>query len=712
MDKVYDQTKVEKRWYDFWEKEGFFRADPNSQKPAYSLLMPPPNVNGELHLGHAMEHSIMDALARFRRMQGYDVLLLPGVDHAGILFEGTFNKILEKEGINRRELGREEWLRRAWQFKDKIYDSFHETWKLMGISADWNREVFTMDPKVTKAMFYEFKTFWEQDLLYKGAYIIQWCPKCGTAIEDLEMEYQERKEKLYFVKYQIEGTNTYITIATARPETIYADTAIAIYPKHPKFFKFIGHKAINPLNNNKIPIIEDKRVEKDFGSGALKITPGHDPLDYQIGQNHHLPILHSVNKNGRMTDLAEDLTGLKVEEARNLAAEKLGNLGALEKVEDYTHSVPICERCKTTVEPLISEEWFIRMKPLAEKALKNLDKINFLPKNYHKILTDWYKEIHDWSISRSLWWGHQIPVWYCKECNPNHRVGKNENMEISLEKPPHPCKKCQSDNWVQDDQVLDTWFTSGLWPMATLGWPEQTKELQKYYPWDFETSAPEIKYLWIARMIMLGLWFKDHIPFKNQFFHGMLRDLQGRKFSKSLGNGISPYELVSQWGVDATRMGLYGYSVPGRDVRTSRQLMDERCRNFRNFGTKLKNIYRFIVELRPTETSDKLEFYHLDDQEIRNKLDKIIKEVTQNLETYQLHLATEALYEFIWHEFADKYIESAKNRRQEAQPVLEYVFRTSLELLHPFMPFITEELWQKLPHQGKSIMLTTWPEKK
>ncbi|KKR79498.1 MAG: Valine-tRNA ligase [Candidatus Daviesbacteria bacterium GW2011_GWA1_41_61] len=706
------QAKTDIGWYQFWEGSGFFKADPNSPKKPYSLLMPPPNVNGELHLGHAMQQSILDTLARFKRMQGFDVLLLPGVDHAGIIFESTFNKELSKEGLSKQKLGYEAWMKRAWQFKEEIYNSFHKTWTFLGISADWSREVFTLEPKVAKATFEEFKTFWEQDLLYKGAYIIQWCPKCGTAIEDLEMEYQERTEKLYFVKYQIDGSNEFITIATARPETIFADTGIAVYLQHPKFRSYVGKNAINPLTGNKIPIFEDSRVEKNFGTGALKITPGHDPLDFAIGKDHNLPILHAVDKTGRMTELAKDLAELKIEEAKQKAAEKLENMRAIEKSEDYTHSVPVCERCKTTIEPLVSEEWFIKMKPLAEKALKHLDEINFLPKNYRKILSDWYKKIHDWSISRSLWWGHRIPVWYCQKCNPAREVGKDKGMAISLEKPTQKCPVCQTSGWIQDEQVLDTWFSSGLWPLATLGWPDATKELKKYYPWDFELTAPEIKYLWIARQIMLSLWLKNQIPFKNMFFHGTLRDSQGRKFSKSLGNGINPYELVEQWGVDATRMALYTYAAPGRDARTSRQLMDERCKNFRNFGTKLRNLHRFIFELKPEDVTASSDFSHPEDTEIIQWLNGLIDSVTKNLESYKLHLAIEDLYDFIWHKFADSYIEWSKKRRGETQPCLEYVFKTSLELLHPFMPFITEELWQKLPHEGKSIMVTKWPEGK
>lgn len=499
-------------------------------------------------------------------------------------------------------------------------------------------------------------------------------------------------------------------MATVRPETIFADSGIAIYPKHPQFSQFLGKNAVNPLNGNLLPIFEDSRVEKDFGTGALKITPGHDLLDFAIGQDNHLPLFHAIDKTGHLTSLAGDLAGLGAKEAREQVSQKLDSLGALEKVTEYDHAVPVCERCKTPVEPLISEEWFVKMKPLAKKALENIKKIHFLPKNYLKIISDWLDDIHDWSISRSLWWGHRIPVWYCQNCNKAHQVGKDMDMVVSLQKPDKNCQSCQKSNWVQDDQVLDTWFSSGLWPLATLGWPEQTQELQKYYPWSFELSAPEIRYLWIARMIMLGLYFQNKIPFKIMFFHGTIRDLQGIKFSKSLGNGVDPLEIINQWGTDATRMVLYSYAAPGRDVKTNKQIINERAKNFRNFSTKLVNISRFIIDLKPESSAAKLQFSHSDDKWIKKELDKTSQAVTKHLEEYKLHLATEELYDFLWHKLADVYLEKTKNRRQEAQPVLEYVFETSLKLLHPFMPFITEELWQKLPHQGISIMLTPWPK--
>lgn len=699
---------MEEEIYKFWEEKGYFKANPDSSKKPYGILIPPPNVNGPLHLGHAMQHAIMDTVARFKRMQGFDVLLLPGVDHAGILFEGTLNKILEKEGTNKQKLGREDWMKRAWKFKDENYKAFHETWKVMGLSADWDREVFTLDPKVQKAVFHEFKTFWDRGLLYKGAYIVQWCPKDQTAIEDLEMEYQERKEKLYFVKYKVLGVDGYIKVATARPETIAADVAIAIYPNHPEYKKFLGKNAENPITHTEIPIIQDERVDKKFGTGALKITPGHDLLDYKIGKDNNLPTLNVIGKNGRMVEETQLVGGLKTAEARGKIIKYLAEKGhiSLEETKDYIHSVPCCERCKATIEPLISEEWFVRMKPLAEKALKNIDKINFLPKNYEKILSDWLKEIHDWSISRSLWWGHRIPVWYCKNCNPNHEVGKDKDMVLSIEEPKLKCKTCGNSDWEQDGQVLDTWFSSGLWPMATLGWPDKTKELERYYPWDFELTAPEIKFLWIARMIMLGLWFENKIPFKNMFFHGMLRDSQGRKFSKSLGNGIDPYELRDQWGTDATRMALYTYSIPGRDGKTSRQVMDERCKNFRNFETKIRNIHRFIYELKPVDSESDPK--NKDDIKIKSELKSTVVKVTRHLEKFELHLAIDELYNFIWHKFADVYIEQSKKRREKTQPTLEYVFENCLKLLHPFMPFVTEEIYQKL-NAGESIMISKWP---
>lgn len=687
MQVTFNKDKI----YEFWDENGYFKADLMAKKPSFSLLVPPPNLTGELHLGHAMQHSILDAVARFKRLQGFNVLLLPGVDHAGIQFESTFDKKIARENLSKHKLGREEWLKRAWGFKDEIYSSVSKSWRFMGLSADWSREVFTLDDGPKKAVFNEFKIFWDKGLIYKGPYIVQWCPKCNTAIEDVEMEYEERKEKLYYVEYKIKGSDDKsVTVATTRPETIFADVAIAVFPNHPKFKKFIGSFAINPLTGEEMLIIEDRRIEKDFGTGALKVTPGHDLLDYEIGKENSLPIKQVVNKEGKLTELAGEFTGLKVNEAREKVVERLNKVGALVKVEDYEHSVAVCERCKTVVEPLISEEWFVKVGEIAKEAVHviNANKIKFLPPNYKKILAEWLLDIHDWCISRSLWWGHRIPVWY-----------RGDEMKVSLDSP--------GADWTQDEQVLDTWFSSGLWPMSTLGWPDRADVFEKFFPWDFEITAPEIKYLWIARMIMLSNYFTGEIPFKTMFFHGMLRDLEGRKFSKSLGNGIEPQYLIDNWGVDATRMALYTYAIPGRDGRVSKTILDERGKNFRNFGTKLRNIERFILELKAPRTNVKT--INADDIWIEGELNKTIKKVTKHLESLELHLAVDEIYDFVWHKLADKYIESTKSRRGDAQPTLEHVLKQVLILLHPFMPFLTEELYQMFEVKRQSIMLEDWP---
>lgn len=686
------QFSNEKNVYDFWEKKKFFSADPTSEKKSFSLLIPPPNLTGELHLGHAMQHSILDAIARFKRLQGFDVLLLPGVDHAGIQFEATFQKKLSKENLSKHKLGREKWLEKAWEFKGEIYKLVSGSWRMLGLSADWDREVFTLDEGPRKAVFEAFKTFYDKGLIYKGPYIVQWCPKDRTAIEDVEVEYEEREDKLYFIKYPIKASDNFVTIATTRPETMFADAAVAVNPKDKRYKDLIGKIVVVPFVEREVKIIADEAIDKDFGSGVLKVDPAHSLEDWEIGKRHNLEVLSVVGKDGKLTELAGKFAGQKTEEVRKTIVADLESKGLIEKVEDLTHTVPICERCRSTIELLISEEWFIRVGDLAKEAMMVIreDKINFLPRNYARILVDWLENIHDWCISRSLWWGHRIPVWY-----------HGDEKKVSLESP--------GEGWVQDEQVLDTWFSSGLWPMSTLGWPQKTRELERYFPWGFEISAPEIKYLWIARMIMLSKYFMDQIPFKNMFFHGMLRDLEGRKFSKSLGNGIESSYLIEKWGVDATRMALYTYSVPGRDGRVSKAILDERGKNYRNFATKLRNITKFVLDLKPKDSKVDKDLSHEEDLTIEKELTDLTGVVTKHLENIDLHLAAEALYEFTWHKFADIYIEKSKARRAEAQPVLEYVLKQLLIMLHPFMPFVTEELYQQFEVKRESIMLEEWP---
>ncbi|KKR50949.1 MAG: Valine-tRNA ligase [Candidatus Curtissbacteria bacterium GW2011_GWA1_40_16] len=701
--------------YKFWLENGYFKVDLKSKKIPYSLLMPPPNLTGELHLGHAMQHSVLDAVARFKRLQGFNVLLLPGVDHAGIQFESTFDKKIARENLSKQKLGRDKWLEKAWKFKNEVYKSVYSTWRFLGISADWEREVFTLDDGPRRAVFLEFKTFWDKGLIYKGPYIVQWCPKDNTAIENAEVEYEQRKEKLYFLKY---GP---LTLATARPETKFGDTAMAVHPSDKRYKQYIGQEfEIETLaGKKKMKVIADEAVDPKFGTGVIKVTPGHDFDDYEIGKRHNLPIVTVIDKQGRLTDVAGRYAGMKVLAAREAMQEELKEKGILVKTEDYVHNVAVCERCKSVVEPLISEEWFVKVGEMAKEAVHviNANKIKFLPPNYKKILAEWLIDIHDWCISRSLWWGHRIPVWY--PSTRDARSGQVANAKISLDSP--------GKGWVQDEQVLDTWFSSGLWPMSTLGWPfdfAQGKpttggsdkkagfdpELAKFFPWDFEITAPEIKYLWIARMIMLSKYFAGDIPFKTMFFHGMLRDLEGRKFSKSLGNGIEPQYLIDKWGVDATRMALYSYAIPGRDGRVSKQILDERGKNFRNFGTKLQNIARYVLDLgEPVFSAQRPASKNSDDELILDELEKTTRKVTKNLESLELHLAVDEIYEFVWHRFADKYIESTKGRRDDAQPVLENVLKQVLILLHPFMPFLTEELYQKFDVKRKSIMLEDWP---
>ncbi len=746
----YDPHKTEKKWSEIWEKKKYFQAKPKSSKKPYCILMPPPNVTGGLHMGHAMQHTIMDILARTKRMQGFDVLLQPGVDHAGILFQGTLEKKLSKEKrVTRQRLGREKFLEECWKFKEETYNSISKTFRFMGISADWSREKFTLSSEMTNSVYTAFEKLWNEGLIYKGKYIVQWCPRCSTAIEDVETEYQEREDKLYYIRYPLldplpykgggKKGEDFITIATTRPETMFADVAVAVNPTDKRFKKIIGKKVILPLTDREIFIIADAKVDKDFGTGALKITPAHDLLDYEIGARNNLEKLQVIDKQGKLTELAGEFQGLNSLEARKKIVGKLERENLLEKIEDYTHSVAVCERCKTMVEPIISEEWFVKTKPLAGEAIEAIEKeeINFYPSRYGEILTNWLENIRDWCISRSLWWGHRMPVYYCQDCLENDDKEK-KGIIVSKTKP-KKCPVCGSENLKQEEQVLDTWFSSWLWPISTLGWPKQTEEFKKYFPANFEISAPEIKYLWIARMIMSAKKFTGKIPFKNMFFHGTMRDLKGKKFSKSLGNGFEPMEMIEKWGTDSLRAALASYSIAARDIWVSKNTMDQRCKNFRNFNNKIWNASKFVlmnlencrhpVPLNP-EALDACR----DDLKILKHLNNLIKETTNDIENFKFHRALEKLYDSFWHNFCDEYIEAAKDRLKNnneeskiaAQQTLYYSLKTYLKLLHPFIPFITEEIWEKVPLINKegdttscrlqtgdkeNITVSDWPKK-
>jgi len=725
----YSPIENEKSLYSNWLARGVFKADPTSSKPHYSILMPPPNLTGTPHIGHALQQTIMDIVARFKRMQGHDVLFQAGVDHAGIQFQGALEKKLKKEkGLTRQKMGREKFLEEAWKFKEASYSDNKKQFEMMGISADWSREVFTLDSKPTLAVYTQFKKFWDEGLIYKGPYIVQWCPGCGTAIEDVEVDYEDRESKLYFIKYALAEGSESLVIATTRPETYFADTAVAVNPTDERYSSFIGKEVILPQINRRIPVITDESVDIAFGSGVLKVTPAHDVHDYEIGKRHNLPLIAGVDKEGRLTEVAGEFAGLKTDEAREQVVAKLQAGGFLDKIETYKGSVAVCERCKSKVEPLISEEWFVRVKDMANKAIEviNNGEINFYPANFGGIITDWLTNIHDWCISRSLWWGHQIPVWYCEKCNPEHDPYNKRGVLVYIPKDfnddPKTCLDCKGSNLTREPQVLDTWFSSGLWPLSTLGWPAETPELAAYFPFSFELSGGEIKFLWIARMIMLAEKHVANIPWKNQFFNGMLRDLKGQKFSKSLGNGIDPIELLDQFGTDVLRAVLTTYAAAGRDGRINKQLVIERCQNYRNFANKVWNASRFVYGSQRSENGSEIKEDRIqkteDDIKMQGEVKRVTTEVTKHLESFNFHLALDEVYSSFWHVFCDWYLEVVKARlkgsdeasKQAAQIVLRESLLTYVKLLHPFMPFISEKIWRLFNEEFDILMSESWPK--
>ena len=717
LPKVYDPQVVEQKWYKYWEEHGLFHDEVDKAKKPFSIVIPPPNVTGQLHMGHALDNALQDILIRFRRMQGYNTLWMPGTDHAGIATQIKVEEMLAKEGLTRHDVGREKFIEKVWEWKEQYGDRIIKQLKSLGASCDWQRERFTMDEGCSKAVREVFVSLYEKGLIYQGHRITNWCPRCNTALSDIEVEHEDTPGHLYHVRYPVEGnTGEYLSVATTRPETILGDTAVAVHPEDIRYSHLIGKNLVLPLVGRCIPVIADEYVDKDFGTGAVKITPSHDPNDFEMGLRHKLEQIVVITNDGTMSDRTGKYAGMDRYECRKVIVADLQEQGYLVKIEDHQHAVGHCQRCTTVVEPLVSKQWFVKMESLAEpaKAVVTSGDIQFVPERFTKTYINWLDNIRDWCISRQIWWGHRIPAWYC-ECGAT--IVAREEITV--------CPTCGSSKIQQDPDVLDTWFSSGLWPFSTMGWPEETDELHQFYPTSVLVTGYDIIFFWVARMIMLGLEFKQEIPFKHVFIHGLVRDPQGRKMSKSLGNGIDPLEVIEKNGADTLRFTLVTGNTPGNDMR----FYAERVESSRNFANKLWNASRFV--LMNLEDVDKIEqlvqygklareadSFTLADKWILSRFFKTVNEVTRNLERFELGEAARLLYEFIWNEYCDWYIEMAKARlynkedvsaRTTAQYVLWYVLEGTLKLLHPFMPFITETIWQYLPHDGHSIMVAEWP---
>lgn len=709
--KVYDPQSFEKKWYKFWEDNKLFHAEVEKDKKPYSIVIPPPNVTGQLHMGHAMDNTLQDILIRFRRMQGYNTLWMPGCDHAGIATQAKVDAALREEGTSRHEIGREKFVERAWQWKEKYGSRIMYQLRSLGSSCDWDRERFTMDEGCSKAVREVFVKLYEEGLIYQGTRITNWCPHCNTALSDIEVEHENEMGHLYHIRYQVEGTDKFVEIATTRPETMFGDTGVAVHPEDGRYKDLIGKTLILPLVNRKIPLFADDYVDPEFGTGAVKVTPAHDPNDFEMGQRHKLEQILVINSDGTMSENTGKYAGMDRYDCRKQLTADLKEQGFLLSIEEHEHAVGHCSRCDTTVEPMVSKQWFVKMESLAKPAIEAVKsgKIEFVPERFTKIYCNWLENIRDWCISRQLWWGHQIPAWYCEECGETI-VSREDDVAI--------CPKCGSHKLRRDEDVLDTWFSSGLWPFETMGWPEETKELKQFYPTSVLVTGYDIIFFWVARMVMMGLKFGKDIPFKHVFIHGLVRDSQGRKMSKSLGNGIDPVEVIEKYGADTLRFMLITGNTPGNDMR----FYWERVESARNFANKLWNASRFM--LMNLEGFDK-DFipnnseYTLADKWILSRYAHTAQSVTRQLENFELGEAARSLYEFIWNEFCDWYIELSKARlyddanqqqRKVAQYVLGYVLEHTLRLLHPFMPFITEEIWQHIPHEGNSIMTSVWPE--
>ena len=700
--KTYEPQEVEDRIYRFWEEGGYFHAEAHPDKKPYTIVMPPPNITGQLHMGHALDETLQDILIRWRRMQGYEALWVPGTDHASIATEAKIVEAMAKEGLTKEDLGREGFLERAWAWKETYAGRIEQQLKKLGSSCDWER--FTLDEGCSKAVREVFVRLYEKGLIYRGERIINWCPHCKTSISDAEVEFEEKDAFFYHLRYPIEGTGEYLELATTRPETMLGDTAVAVHPDDERYKALVGKNVILPLVNKAIPVVADTYVEMDFGTGVVKITPAHDPNDFEVGLRHGLPVITVTTEDGHMNELAGKYAGMTLMNCRKAVVKDLEDGGYLVKTEPLRHNVGSCYRCRTVIEPRVSQQWFVKMKPLAEPAIEAVrsGRTKFVPERFDKVYYNWMENIRDWCISRQLWWGHRIPAWYCPDCG---------EIVVSREDPA-ACPKCGCTALKQDEDTLDTWFSSALWPFSTLGWPDKTPELAYFYPTSTLVTGYDIIFFWVARMIFSGVEHMGEAPFDTVLIHGLIRDAQGRKMSKSLGNGVDPLEVIAQYGADALRFMLATGNSPGNDMRFT----TEKVESSRNFANKLWNAARFILmNLGDGDIEPGLpDTLTLEDKWILSKFNSLARAVTDNLEKFELGLAVQKLYDFIWDQFCDWYIELCKARLQgekaaDARRVLVFVMTRTLSLLHPFMPFVTEEIWQSLPHEGEALIRAPWP---
>ncbi len=707
MSTTYNPREFEKKLYEKWEKSGYFKAQVNREKIPFTIVIPPPNITGQLHMGHALDESLQDCIIRFKRMQGYEALWLPGTDHASIATEVKIVEQLHAEGLKKEDVGREEFLKRAWAWKDKYGNRIVEQLKSLGSSCDWSRLAFTMDERCSKAVVDVFIKLYKKGLIYQGSRIINWCPTCRTALSDAEVEYAEEPSFFWHLRYQIKGTDEYVELATTRPETMFGDTAVAVNPKDKRYTHLIGKTLILPIVNKEIPVVADDYVDIDFGTGVVKITPAHDPNDFEVGLRHNLPVVKVMNDDGTMNELAGKYCGMNRYECREAVVKELESLGNLVRIEPHAHNVGHCYRCHDTVEPIISKQWFVSMQPLAKPAVEVVKKksIKFTPERFTKIYYNWMENVKDWCISRQLWWGHRIPAYYCQDCGE----------VVVADKMPEVCPKCGCRHFKQDEDVLDTWFSSALWPFSTLGYPEMTEDLKYFYPTDVLVTGYDIIFFWVARMIFSGLEYMNRIPFKDVLIHGLVRDAQGRKMSKSLGNGIDPLEIIDEYGADTLRFTLLNGISPGSDTRFAKDKLDGN----RNFINKIWNASRFVLMncegIEPLDISEcKLS---MADKWIISKLNSAIRSVTVNMEKYETGLACASLHDFVWDDFCDWYIELCKpvlygddaQKKQYTVSVLIYVLKNMLKLLHPFIPFVTDEIYMNIPGVDKSIMISDFP---